>query len=273
MADLLATFDQETWALIGLAFFVAGIVKGVIGQGLPSVVLALLTVVIGLKPALALLLAPTFVTNVWQALQGPALITILRRTWTLLLAACFGAWLGVGVLAANDAKMMSAFMGLVLTAYGLLGLARPVLPAPGRRHEIWLAPVVGLINGVLSGMTGSLALPGVPYMQSLGFDKNTLVQGMGLLFTVSISAMAVAMSDYRLLSPELAGASAAGIAPALAGMWAGQRIRHRLSEDAFKRTMFSALIAIGTFITWRALELGLQEIANRAMEVVLLIVR
>lgn len=255
MSQLLATFDTQTWVWIGLAFFIAGVVKGVVGQGLPSVVLALLTVVIGLKPALAMLLAPTFVTNVWQALQGKALLAILKRTWSLLLAACAGAWLGVGVLAASDARIMSVFMAVVLAGYGALGLTRPVLPMPPRRHEVWLAPAIGAVNGVLSGMTGSLALPGVPYMQALGFDKNTLVQGMGVLFTVVSAAMAVAMSDARILSLELAGASVAGIGPALVGMWAGQFIRHRLSEEMFRRTMFTALIAIGAFIAARSLGL------------------
>lgn len=255
MSSLFATFDAQTWAWIAFAFFVAGMVKGVVGQGLPSVVLALLTVVIGLKPALAMLVAPTFVTNVWQALQGKALRAILRRIWSLLLTACAGVWLGVGVLAATDAKIMSVIMAVVLAGYGAMGLARPVLPMPPRRHEVWLAPLVGAVNGVLSGMTGSLALPGVPYMQALGFDKNTLVQGMGILFTVVSVAMAVAMADARILSMELAGASAAGIVPALVGMWAGQLVRHRLSEEAFRRTMFSALIAIGAFIAGRSLGL------------------
>lgn len=253
MPDLFSTFDAPTWGLIALAFFIAGIVKGVVGQGLPSVVLALLTVVIGLKPALAMLIVPTFVTNVWQALQGKALVAIVRRLWPLLLAACAGVWFGVGVLASADAKLMTAFMGLVLAAYGIFGLSRPVLPKPPERHEVWLAPSVGAVNGVLAGMTGSLSLPGVPYMQALGFDKNTLVQGMGILFTIVSVAMAVAMSDHRLLTLELAGASTAGIVPALAGMWAGQIIRHRLSEDTFRKVMFAALIAIGAFIGSRSL--------------------
>jgi uncharacterized membrane protein YfcA len=253
MTQILSTFDAQTWALIGLAFFVAGVVKGVTGQGLPSVVLALLTVAIGLKAALALLVIPTFVTNVWQALQGPALVAILRRIWLLLATACAGVWLGVGVLAATDARIMTAFMGIVLAGYGAFGLARPVLPRPPARHEIWLAPTVGSVNGVLAGMTGSLAMPGVPYMQALGFDKNTLVQGMGLLFTIVSLSMAAAMSGNQLLSPELAGASLAGIVPALLGMRAGQAIRNRLSEETFKRVMFCALIAIGLFIGSRSL--------------------
>ena len=252
MHDILATFEPKTWALIGLAFFVAGVVKGVVGQGLPSVVLAILTVVIGLKPAIALLLVPAFVTNIWQAFDGRAMVFIVRRIWTLLLAVFAGAWLGVSLLATIDPRLMAIFMGTTLAVYGLTGLARPHFPSPAR-HHVWMAPIVGVINGVLAGMTGQFGIPGVPYMQALGFDKNTLVQGMGIVFSVSIVAVAIAMSDYRLLSPELALASTGGIIPALAGMWAGQRVRHRLSEQAFKRTLFCALIAIGAFIVWRAM--------------------
>ena len=60
--------------LVGIAgtFFIAGTVKGVIGLGLPSISLAFLTVLIDLPSAMALLLVPSFVTNLWQAFEGGA---------------------------------------------------------------------------------------------------------------------------------------------------------------------------------------------------------
>jgi len=49
-------------------FFLAGTVKGVIGLGLPTVSLAVLTVLVGLPQAMTLLLAPSLLTNLWQAM-------------------------------------------------------------------------------------------------------------------------------------------------------------------------------------------------------------
>jgi len=59
-----------TTLLILATFLLAGAIKGVIGLGLPSVSLAILTVAIDLESAMVLLLAPSLVTNFWQGLSG-----------------------------------------------------------------------------------------------------------------------------------------------------------------------------------------------------------
>ena len=56
-------FDPFVLAVIIGTFFIAGTVKGVIGLGLPTVSLAILVVAIDLTSAMALLLVPSFVTN------------------------------------------------------------------------------------------------------------------------------------------------------------------------------------------------------------------
>ena len=56
-------FDGATLVTVAGTFLIAGTVKGVIGLGLPTVSLALLTVAIDLPSAMALILAPALVTD------------------------------------------------------------------------------------------------------------------------------------------------------------------------------------------------------------------
>jgi len=56
--------------------------------------LAFLTVAIDLPSAMALLLAPSFVTNVWQAIVGGHGKAILLRLWPFLFMATVTVWLG-----------------------------------------------------------------------------------------------------------------------------------------------------------------------------------
>lgn len=242
----------ETALIVAATFLLAGFVKGIIGFGVPTVSLAILTAALGLQPAMALLLLPSFVTNAWQGLTGGALLAILRRTWTFLAPACVATWFGVGVLAASDPQLLSALLGVLLCAYAALGLTRPQMPHPGR-HEAWLSPLVGVVNGVLTGMTGSFVVPGVPYLQALGLTRDELVQAMGVLFTVSTVALAAGLNDQRLLSVGLAGLSAAAVVPALVGMVAGQVARRRLSEARFRTVFFVALGILGAWMAVRAL--------------------
>ncbi len=242
----------DTAIIIGLTFLLAGLVKGVIGLGVPTVSLAILTATLGLKPAMALLLFPSFVTNLWQGLVGGALVDILKRLWLLLAMVCVGTWFGVSVLAAADARTMSAVLGGVLAVYAGVNLLRAQVPSPGKA-EVFVSPVIGAVNGVLTGMTGSFVVPGVPYLQALGLPRDVLVQAMGVLFTVSTVALALSLGDQRLLSMELGLTSLAAVIPALIGMVAGQRVRKRLSEAAFRKVFFCALLVLGIYIAGRAL--------------------
>jgi uncharacterized protein len=241
----------ETIVIIFISFVLAGFVKGVVGLGLPTVSLGLLTATLGLTNAIALMLAPTFVTNVWQALVGGAFLEIMRRLWMLLVAAGVGIWLGTQVLARGNTTLLSGLLGLLICAYAVFGLVTIKVPSPGRR-EAWLSPTIGAVNGVLTGLTGSYMVPGVLYLQALGMPRDVLIQAMGILFTVSTAALAVALADNRLLSMELGTASAVAIFPAFMGMALGQRVRNRLSEKRFRRVFNGALLMLGGYIVGKA---------------------
>jgi uncharacterized membrane protein YfcA len=110
-------WTPETLVAVALIFTLAGFVKGVAGLGLPTIAIALMAVFIGLKEGIALMVVPTIATNVWQALAGGQFIALVRRFWTLLLAAALGAWVGAGILAKSDAMLLSAMLGVLLCIY------------------------------------------------------------------------------------------------------------------------------------------------------------
>ena len=245
------SMSLQTVILIAVVFALAGFVKGVVGLGLPTVSLALLTATIGLKEAIALMLVPALLTNVWQGFVGGAFTKIVRRIWTLLITSCIGIWIGTGVLAGADATILAGLFGVLLCAYSSYSLAMPQIPPPGR-HEGWLSPTIGAVAGVVTGLTGSYTVPGVLYLQALGQPRDVLVQTMGIVFVVLTIALAVSLSGHDLLPAHLGLLSAGAFVPTAAGMMAGQTIRRRLPEDSFRTVFFVALLVIGLYIAGRA---------------------
>ena len=238
--------------VVAVAFLVAGAVKGVVGLGLPTVSLALLTVALGLKEAMALMLIPSLVTNIWQGLAGGALADIMRRLWSLFLFGCVAIWFGTGLLATADTGALSALLGLLLCVYSAISLMTPQVPPPGRWETV-LTPATGAATGFLCGLTGSFVVPGVLYLQALGLPRDVLVQAMGVAFTISTAALAVALGGHGLLPVELGVVSAAALVPAAAGMVLGQWIRHRIPEQRFRTVFFCALLALGAYLFLRVL--------------------
>ena len=248
--------DAATILAIAGTFLIAGAVKGVIGLGLPTVSLALLALAINLPNAMAVLLVPSFVTNIWQATVGGHGRSLLRRIWLFLLVATITVRLGASALTRVDHSLLTALLGLLLVAYAAANLAGLRLRVEAR-HERWAGALAGLVNGVLTGMTGSFVVPGVMFLQALGLSRDALIQAMGMLFTVSTLALGFALQADNLLRLEHGILSTMALVPAMAGMVMGQRIRKRLSEQLFRKIFFLSLLALGAYLASRALG-GLQ---------------
>ena len=247
-------FEPTTLLAIAGTFLLAGAVKGVTGLGLPTVSLALLTVAYDLPTAMALLLAPSFVTNFWQAIVGGNGKAILRRLWPFLLMATVTVWIGAAALTRVNLSLLTALLGVLLVTYAVVNLGGIRLTIPAR-HEAWAGPLIGSANGVLTGMTGSFVVPGVMFLQAIGLSRDTLIQAMGMLFTASTVALAVALQKSNFLTIEQGLLSAGAVLPAIAGMIVGQRIRNVLSEPLFRKVFFVALLVLGAYIIASALGL------------------
>jgi uncharacterized protein len=241
---------------VALTFVLAGFVKGVIGLGLPTVGMGLLAIVMTPAQAAALLVAPSFITNVWQAVGARSLL-LLRRTWPMLLGSCAGTWglgflAGPSLLSADNGMRASIGLGIVLALYGLLGLTavRFVVPA---RHEPWLSPAIGVLTGFVTAATGVYMIPSAPYLQAIGLEKDDLVLAMGISFTVSTLALAVVLVADGALPTAVAGASLLALVPAAIGMALGQWLRMPVSPRAFRIAFFAGSLVLGAHLVLRAL--------------------
>ena len=233
-------------ALGGAVFVLAGFVKGVIGMGLPTIAMGLLSVAMPPAQAAALLVLPSLVTNVWQ-IFGPGWWSLVRRLATMLAGVCLGIAAGAGWLtgqAHGQGGRVTASLGVALIAYALLGLLKVRLHVPAQ-HERWLSPLVGLATGLVTAASGVFVIPAVPYLQALGLNKDELVQALGLSFTVSTLALAAGLFWRGALGGGELSASLLALIPAVLGMWLGQWLRQRISAVLFKRVFFIGLGLLG----------------------------
>ena len=248
---------SNIWLLAAATFVLAGLVKGVIGMGLPTVAMGLLALALPPAEAAALLLIPSLVTNVWQLLAGPSFASLARRLWPMMACVALGTIAGAGVLAGDTAGLAGAGLasnglGVVLVVYAVVGLAG-VKIAVARRHEAWLGPLVGLTTGLVTGATGVFVIPAVPYLQAIGLDKEELIQALGLSFTVSTVALGLGLLQVQALPPGALWMSLLALAPALGGMLLGQALRRRIAAATFRRVFFVGLLLLGLHLALRGI--------------------
>ena len=237
---------------IAAAFLLAGFIKGVLGLGLPTVSMGLLAVTMPPGQALAIVIVPAIVTNIWQTFVGPYLRDIVRRLWPLMAGTVIGIWLNAGLLTGPYALYGPVILGLLLVIYAIVGLSRFSFHV-ARRDEKWIGGIVGVVTGLISAATGVQVIPSMPFLQAIGMEKDELVQALGVFFTTATVALAFNLTTAGLLTAATALPGAVAMAASFAGMFIGQAVRTRMQPEVFRRWFLVAMILLGLYLAGSAL--------------------
>lgn len=227
-------------------FFAAGIVKGLVGIGLPTITLAVTLLVLPLSDTIALIALPTVAANVWQAAVGGQFKKIVRRQWPLILPMMVTLFLTMWLVGRHAPQWALLVLAAVLVIYSTLGLFRIRMKIHADLEKP-LAPVIGVISGLVAGLVGVPVVPLMPYMQSLDVKPTELVQSLGVIVTVASLVLTASLIKFGLLDRSHAIVSAVAVVPAIAGMWVGTQIRLRMSIEQFRLAVLWALLLAGLY--------------------------
>jgi uncharacterized membrane protein YfcA len=254
MDHLADGFALPAWLLAATVavFVLAGLVKGVIGLGLPTISMALLALMMTPARAAALLVVPSLITNVWQIRPWSGLAPVLRRLAPMQVGVVVGTLAGALLFGAPSGHTASLLLGLALIVYAAWGLAGFRLVVP-RSAERWLGPLIGAATGVVTAATGVFVIPAVPYLQALGLPRDDLIRAMGISFTVSTIALGFSLFAQSQYSGPLLTTSLLMLVPAIVGMQLGEWLRRRLSPELFRRIFLVSLVLLGAHMMIREL--------------------
>ncbi len=236
--------DSFDMVAVLLVFLLAGGVKGVVGLGLPVVSLVLLSLLFGIERAMPLLIIPSLVTNLWQASIGGRALALFIRFWPALILIPFAVWIGYHHIFLEAPKSMDRVLGGVLVVYAGLGFFSVKWSFPAGMERA-ATPIIGFLNGLVTGFTGTFVIPLVMYLEALEIERDELVQMMGIAFSVSTLALAAVLIGHDAYRPEAGFLSAAAVVPAVIGMAIGAGIRARMSLALFRKWLMAGLVGVG----------------------------
>jgi len=233
--------------IIAAVFLLAGFVKGTIGLGLPTVAMGLLATRMAPAHALAIVIVPAIVTNIWQTFVGPYLRDIVRRLWPLMIGTVAGILAGSGLMTGPYAHYGTIVLGVLLVIYAIIGLSKARFSV-SRPNEKWVGGIVGVLTGVVAAATGVQVIPSMPFMQAIGMEKDELVQALGVFFTTATLAQAFNLTGAGLLNATIALPGAVAMIAAFAGMYLGQLLRSRMDAETFRRWFLIAMLLLGVYL-------------------------
>ena len=231
-------------AAVVCSLIVAGLLKGIIGVGMPIVALPLLSLFIDIKPAAMLLSMPLIFSNLPQALEGGKTGQCLLQLTPVLLGMVPGLFLGVRILLALDANVAKIIAGLVLIGAGLVTLLAPKLELPSR-----LVFPAGITFGFFGGILGGIAAMAGPlvfrFLLAKGLHGKAFTKEASLYLVVSAGLLAIFLTAGRQFSWVDVLVSTAAMLPVALGMYAGQHMRDKIAPETFEKLVLIAVIAAG----------------------------
>ena len=235
-----------------LAVLAAAFVKGAVSFGFPLVATPLLTLAVGVKTAVAVSIIPNIVMDSAQLVRrGNALATV-RRMLSLILFSMIGMWVGTLLLVVMPARVATLVLGVFVLLFAAVS-ASGLAPRVPLRWEPWLSPPVGLVAGVLGGLTNVPGTPMVLYFVALGLDKYDFVRAVAVTFIVVKVVQLVAVAWYGLFDWWLLVISLGFTLVALAGFAVGARLQDWIPARAFNRAVLAFLVLTGAWLIFKGL--------------------
>lgn len=251
MMDLLQSFDQGTIALLVPIFLGAAIVKGFLGIGLPAAAMAFLTLVMPPTEAIPLLWLPILVTNVLQFAHAPAKRDIAREYWLFALAIMASIFLTAMFIADYPTALLTVAIGVAMVLFALnslLGIKLRI--GPGQGWQLGF----GLLSGTLGGISSIWSPTVAMYLVARDVSKERFIGATGFLFLAGSVPLGAGQVVAGVLTWSSLAKSALALLIVLVGFRIGELLRHRVSQDLFRKAVLIAflimglrLIAIGLF--------------------------
>jgi uncharacterized protein len=243
-------------AAVGAAGAMAagGFAKGVVGFALPLIGVSLAGAFVPFQVAVALLIFPMLVSNLFQTLRqgiAPAVET-LRRFWLLNLVVVVMIALAAQLVVALPDRFLFGLIGVTVSAFGASQLAgwRPRFP---HRHRVAVEVGVGVVAGFFGGLSGIWGPPIIMYLIATDLPKVELVRAQSLSFLLGSLVLLLAHLRSGVLNPVTLPASAWMVLPTMVAMFVGYRVHDRLDQRRFQKLTLVVLVVSGLNLVRRAL--------------------
>jgi len=243
----LSNIDYTTLIQVILIFITGGMVKGIIGVGLPTVILTLLSFIFDIKDSISIILLPIIITNFFQMINGQYLKKIISDVNYFLISSFLFILPGFYFLIILKSDIIILFLAILLITNSLLSLFYNEIKIKNYRSKSTQF-TIGALTGLTTGVTSIYTMPFVFLIQSLNYSKDKVIQLMGLSFFIFACMQFILFSSYGMISFDKIILSSIACLPILIGVYFGTILRKKISEQLFKKLFNIMLIAMGSLL-------------------------
>jgi len=227
-----------------------GLIKGTLGVGLPLFAVPVMSLFISSTQAIALVSVPVLVSNIWQVWQEGSLKSSLKRFWPLMLTQAIVTVLAVYWTLSFSVRELNILLACALLFALVLMAFKPSFNIPPEK-EATASALVGTVSGLLGGASSLMGPIVISYLMSLKLKRDEFVGCISVIYLNAAWPLYGAMWHFDRMSLDDVGYSFLAIIPMFVGLLTGRKIRHRLSEETFRRALLGFLTVVAVMLLFR----------------------
>ena len=236
-------FEIVTFTVILCSVFLGGIVKGSVGIGMSMFSVPLIAFILPPTKAMMLLCFPVIVTNLIQ--MDFKLGVSNYRFFPMFITLFIGILVGGKLILSLDLKTISIIIAITIITFTFINFLGLNLASLKPKYEKNLSMIIGFFSGVLGGISTFYAPPVITFLVSLNLEKENFIRTTATMYFLASIPLYSSLIYHGLGNYNDLLISFAITAPALLGQYFGTKIRMRLSNVIFRKTVLVILIIIG----------------------------
>lgn len=235
-----------------LIYLLGGFIKGAAAFGQPMVTIPLSSLLLPVRTAIAISIAPVVAGNIVQLVQNRRALGAARAYLIFYVSLAIAMTIGLLVLSgAGDRRLLVLIGGLILLFVAIqLTHWRPRVACPMRPAIQCLS---GGLSGLLGGMTSFVGFPSIPLFVACELPREQFAVVICVMFLLASLLLSTGLSVIGVYAPPTVLAALICMLPSAAGQMLGQRVRDRLPERRLQRMVFGMLGAMGVSLILRGL--------------------
>ena len=224
----------DLFFLMAFTYFIAGSIKGVIGIGLPTTGMAILSFFVSPLAALGLNLIPMFITNFWQFFKAENHIKILKQyKFFALLMIIF--ILITSFYAVSLGDNLIRFLFGIIVVFFVLSNFLGFNPKIKNKNDTLMQISLGSFSGFLGGATSLWAMPITFYLLMKNLTPKQFVDASGFFILVGCFPVSIGYISTEVFSIEMVSFGLVGSVFGLIGFQLGEKVRDKINPVIFKK--------------------------------------
>lgn len=233
----------EIVLLIGIGYFIGGVLKGATVAGAPLVSVPLLTLFYDPQTAIALFAIPNLLPNIWQTWRYRKHRLPNNFLWRFAGFGCLGAFVGTVFLATLPSTWLSMGVALAVLAYVCFKIFNRAWQLSDLAATRLAAPAGGLA-GTLQGATGISAPVSLTFLNAMGLPRERFVPTISTYFISVSVAQIPLLLWFDVLTLPLTILGFLSLIPLIAGMPVGNWLVRYITPAQFNIAMLGLLVIL-----------------------------